>query len=351
MAVVAYMPILKARVGELLALDHAGPAVTDLVRPLLEVMQRPSKQLYGSVLDFGDRLMAVAPKGMVFAVDCRYLRTAHTDVSDSPLSLVSWDVHDRGICMIPVLSPGDGQDPAEVRSTVARHKAGACLRLGMSHLARVAGGGRGDAAHALLAAAGLGPAEVDVVIDLGEVCTEAALERAVRLGRAALTWARQRPWRSVTVAAGAFPDDIGDFPVGTSTPVPRWDAVLWSELAATAAWPEGVGYGDYAVSSPRLLGGRAPLPNLRYASKRHWHVYRYPKTATGALSSFHDLCQTVTCSGHWPAQGRNFSWGDEQVDNCARRLTGPGNATLWRAYGTSHHLAVVADRLSELGEP
>lgn len=120
MAVVAYVPILKVRVGEFLVLDHAASAAADLMRPLLEVMQRPSGQPYGSLLDFGDRLMAAAPKGMVFAVDCRYLRTAQSDRSDSPLSLVSWDVYDRGICVIPVFSPGDGQDPGDVRNAAAR---------------------------------------------------------------------------------------------------------------------------------------------------------------------------------------------------------------------------------------
>lgn len=348
---VVYMPILKGRMGEFLALDQAGPGVAGAVRPLFEVIQRPSGQLSGSVLDFGDRLMTAAPKGMVFAVDCRYLRTAHSDIADSPLSLVSSDVHDRGICIVPVFSPGDGQNPGDLRIAVAWHKAGACLRLSLHHLTQIAGGARGTATDALLGAAGLAPAEVDVVIDLGEVGTAAEREHAGYLGRAALRWVRLRPWRSVTVATGAFPADIGDFPLGTSTPVPRWDAVLWSQLADGVAWPEGIGYGDYAVSSPRLLGGRAPLPNLRYASKRHWHVFRYPRTPVGSLSSFHDLCHAVTASGHWPPQGRDFSWGDEQIDACARRLTGPGNATMWRAYGISHHMAVVAERLSQLGEP
>ena len=55
-------------------------------------------------------------------------------------------------------------------------------------------------------------------------------------------------------------------------------------------------------------------------------------------------------SNHWPAQGKDFSWGDEEVQLCAHGFK-IGNPAMWRAFGISHHLAVVADRLTTLGEP
>jgi hypothetical protein len=352
MVVTVYVPILKARRSEFLALDHAEPPVAAAIRPLLEVMQNPSGSLSGSVLEFGQQLTEAAPKGMIFAVDCRYLRpTAHSEMDESPLSLVAWHIHDQGIRMIPVFSPGDGQNPRDVREAAALHRAGGCLRLGLQHLAQVSREDSSGRVPELLEATGLPSAEVDLVIDLGEVCTHLARERAARLGRAALSWARRHLWRSVTVAAGAFPGDVGDFPVGTFTPVSRWDAYLWSALAGPPMSREEIGYGDYAVSNPRVLDSWSPLPNLRYTSKRHWHIYRYPRSATGALSTFRDLCQAVISSGHWPELGGEFSWGDKQIEEIARRHGGPGDATLWRAFGTSHHMAVVVDRLERIGEP
>jgi hypothetical protein len=347
--VAVYVPILKARRGEFLALENAWPPVTAVIKPLLEVMQNTSGSLYGSVLDFGNQLVASAPKGMTFAVDCRYLREARSETNDSPLSLVAWHTRDRGICMLPVFSPGDGQDPGDVRRAAGLHKAGGCVRLNLEHLAQAAGEDRSGGVPELLEAAGLFPAEVDLVVDLGEVCTHAARERAARLGRAALLWARRLPWRSVTVAAGAFPSKISDFPLGTATQVTRWDAVLWSALVGSGISSEAIGYGDYAVSNPRLLDGWSPLPNLRYASDRDWYVYRYPKTVSGAFRTFHDLCQAVVSSGHW--SGGEFSWGDQQIEESARQYIGPGNAIWWRAFGISHHLAAVADRLQRTGKP
>jgi hypothetical protein len=346
-----YVPILKARVSEFVALDHAEPPVAAAMRPLLEVMQEPSGSLNGSVLDFGDKLMEAAPKDMIFAVDCRYLRAARSEVSESPLSLLAWHIHDRGIRMIPVFSPGDDQNPRDVRRAVVLHKAGGCLRLGLQYLAQECDEDRGDHVPELLDVTGLAPTDVDLVIDLGEVCSHAARERAARMGRAALSWARRHPWRSVTVAAGAFPGDIGEFPVGDFTSVSRWDAYLWSALTGPQMSREEIGFGDYAVSNPRLLDSWSPLPSLRYTSKRHWHVYRYPRSASGALTTFHDLCEAVISSGHWPELGGEFSWGDQQIEEIARRFGGPGDATLWRAFGVSHHMAVVLDRLERIGEP
>jgi hypothetical protein len=205
----------------------------------------------------------------------------------------------------------------------------------------------------MLEAAGLRVSDTDLVLDLGAVRTQAAAQHAERTARAALAWARRQPWRSVTLACGAFPASISGLPYRTATPVPRWDAVLWARITGglLGGQDAGIGYGDYAVGSPELAAGRAPSPNLRYTGKRHWHVYRYPKADKGDMSTFYDLCQDVVASGHWPARGGEFSWGDEQIGRCARHHRTPGNATVWRAIGTSHHLAVVTGRLAALGEP
>jgi hypothetical protein len=348
--VVAYMPILKGRTAEFRALCHAASPVTAVVMPLLEVIPDERATLHGSVMNFGDRLMDAAPKDMVFAVDCRYLDRQGGRGSGS-LSLVARDVHDRGIVMVPVFSLARDQDFASIRQATHLHDAGGCLRLDGERAVRyVTDRGEGRASE-VLQAAGLRAAQVDLVIDMGEVSTEAAMRRAAGAAHAGVEWARRGAWRSVTLASGAFPESISGLPVRESTPVPRWDAVLWAEAAAGPGGRTDTGYGDYAVSCPRLSRGFSPLPNLRYTGKRHWHVYRYPTDPTGGMSTFHDLCRDVVSSAHWPDQGSSFSWGDEQIELRARTRNMPGNAAKWRAFGTSHHLAVVASRLAELGEP
>jgi Beta protein len=340
------MPILKGRRAEFSALCHVAEPVSSILRPLLEVLPDERMSVHGSSLRFAHRLMDSAPKDMIFAVDCHYLRP---DGSGRPLQRVAQAIHEWGITMIPVFSPGDGQDPADVRVAADLHKSGGCLRLDRAHCLSIAAR-RDDQIPEVLDAADLRTTDIDLVIDLGDVCTRETGQDAPHLARTALAWAQSRRWRSVTLASGAFPVNISDLPLGTSTPLPRWDAVLWAELVGTPIGGQDVGYGDYAVSNPEPSRGFAPLPNLRYTAKRHWHVYRYPKSPDGGMRTFGDLCLAVMASNHWPAQGKDFSWGDEQVQLCAHGFK-IGNPAMWRAFGISHHLAVVADRLTTLGEP
>lgn len=342
-----YMPILKARMAEFLAISNTSPEVQTTIRPLLEVIPDSKKGLYGGILDFGDRVMQYAPKGMIFAVDGGSL-TGNNDTTNS-LSMLSREVHDRRIPMVPVFASCEPDTLATVRSVAELHGNGACLRVrpAASRPRPIP-----DRVENVLAKAGLPPQYIDLLIDFGEIVIKEAEQEAIRPGQAALSWARRAPWRSITFAAGAFPFSISDLPLNTSTPIPRWDAVLWSELAGQPVGSGDVGYGDYTVSNPRLPPiGRPRVPNLRYTGKRHWHVYRYQPPSSGGWDTFHDLCRAVVTSDHWPPQNGPFSWGDQQIELRAKQTGRPGRPVDWRAFGISHHLAVVTDRLRTLGEP
>ncbi|MEU8460125.1 hypothetical protein [Streptomyces sp. NPDC029003] len=48
--------------------------------------------------------------------------------------------------------------------------------------------------------------------------------------------------------------------------------------------------------------------------------------------------------------GARTSWGDARLEECAtRQRAKAGGSTEWRAWGTSHHLAVVARSLMTAG--
>ena len=129
------MPILKGRRAEFSALCHVAEPVSSILCPLLEVLPDERMSVHGSSLRFAHLLMDSAPKDMIFAVNCRYLRP---DGSGRPLQRVAQAVHEWEITMIPVFSPGDGQDPADVREAADLHKSGGCLRLDRAHCLSIA---------------------------------------------------------------------------------------------------------------------------------------------------------------------------------------------------------------------
>jgi hypothetical protein len=59
---------------------------------------------------------------------------------------------------------------------------------------------------------GLSPDQCDLVIDLFEVRNERDVTRAEPVARKCVAWAIRRPWRSITVAAGAMPQSLTKLP-------------------------------------------------------------------------------------------------------------------------------------------
>jgi hypothetical protein len=150
------------------------------------------------------------------------------------------------------------------------------------------------------------------------------------------------------VVSGAFPSSISSLPKGVATALRRFDADLFDAVAASAGTP--IDYGDYGVAAPAMPGQafRGPLPSLRYTAQRDWDVYREERALPGN-ESFFTLCSRVVGSPAWA--GGSFSWGDGEIARCATSVGGPGNATQWRAYATSHHVAHVTHRLASHGAP
>ena len=66
-----------------------------------------------------------------------------------------------------------------------------------------------------------------------------------------------------------------------------------------------------------------------------------PRVRSGN-DDFFALSADLVDSAYWPATGARTSWGDAPLHECAhRQRPKAGGGTQWRAWATSHHLAVV----------
>jgi hypothetical protein len=348
--VAGYTPILKGKAGEFEALRNLGSSGIP-IRPILEIV--PGKDdVATQVTKFATALRDVIVVGTIPAVD-----TVHVDRSAGPdfdaLAVVARQLTKALIPlpMRPVFRLTDGPDRlASVAEVVQANGQGSCLRLG-SERADPDAAESAATVGPVMAAAGQDPADVDLVIDLWAVSDERDVKRAQAVAAGMIDWASTRSWRSVTLASGAFPESISHLPKDTATPLPRLDARLWT--TAQSQYPSiALDYGDYGVAHPALgQGARAPLPNLRYTTGTDWQVYRQASPKEAGNERFFRICRSVVFSEHFPGAGGEYSWGDHELSDRAHGRGGPGNAQKWRAYGTSHHLALVTDRLARLGEP
>ena len=164
-----------------------------------------------------------------------------------------------------------------------------------------------------------------------------------------LDWAyRNGPWQSVTLASGAFPDQLGP-PVAGVSAHHRHDADLYTKVVNSSP-PLLPDFGDYGVWNPRVVNNairRSRHAVLRYTHGLEWQVYRELGSITNPAPIYR-VAQAVVGSMHWPPSGASYSAGDAEIYQ--RAQTPPqvtsGNSTSWVAWAGSHHFAHVVERLT-----
>ncbi|WP_018784305.1 beta family protein [Micromonospora sp. CNB394] len=331
-----YYPILKGRKAEFRALDHIADELVPHILPIFDVP--PSDQ--GSIKAasaFSQRAQESIPRDMAIAVDVRHLPEPTTGTR-RPLQDIADDLHRWGIPALPVAHLHDTPAQlADVRDAAAPY--GGVIRLPADHTEPDAAETGARLSH-VLSATELHPEDCILILDVAEVPSDRDLTSAEPLIRKHLAWARRHPWKTVVVAAGAMPANISHVPAHTATPLRRRDFDLWKRLQE-----HDIQFADYGITCPRMSSGtRGPAPNLRYTHHDAWWAYRATRDGNGNIGIY-DICKALVSADHWPAAGRHFSWGDEQIALRAACHAGTGVATDWIAWGTSHHLAYVAAQL------
>lgn len=345
------MPILKGKPGEFIAWQKADEQVLDSTRPIFEVV--PTKGADVDLAKFLQDAVGHWPVGRLLSFDTSALdQDAVPGTETSPLTWLAGELSERDITARPVVHLDDPDGVLQAAGAAHElHGAGVCVRAGSEEqdpdvetcaleLPR------------LLDVSGLARRDIDLLFDFRFVDSPKTLQRVNGTARQLVQWATrddEPAWRSVTVACGAFPSSISHLPTDGQTALRRLDADLWCELSDLPVRP---GYGDYGVANPSMPVSvpRGPLPNLRYTHAEQWWVWREKKTLPGN-ESMRTLCARVMQSDFWPATGEAYSWGDAEIARLSRSEGGAGTATQWRAWGTSHHLAVVTDRLATLNVP
>jgi len=161
-----------------------------------------------------------------------------------------------GVDAVPVTGPArDTAYQAAVNQAVGVDNRGACIRLTSDDLGDLPG--LASELEGLQETLGLAPDKLDLVIDLQEVTprNEALVvtgTRAVLNGLPQIT-----KWRTLTLAAAAFPENLSDVPAGTVVPIPRADWTLW--LAIRGGKPSRLpAFGDYAIAQSRTDSAYRP---------------------------------------------------------------------------------------------
>ncbi len=187
----------------------------------------------------------------------------------------------------------------------------------------------------------------DLLIDLAYLPPEQDI-RAEDVMRAVDELAGFGTWRSIALLGTSMPSMLGGvITQGTVGEIPRREWELWSALGQCG--PRRMpSYGDYVIqhpSPPQDGGGPSMRANIRYTTGNATVVARgQGPVVTEGREQYRELCQQLVDRPEFA--GRDYSWGDEQIADCASGTMEPGSNNAWRGAGSSHHLRWVTDQLT-----
>jgi hypothetical protein len=269
-------------------------------------------------------------------------------IGASELSGIHQQALMAGIDFVPVMTAGVRKPLDAVAATAKRSGVGALIRLRMTRPDPGRLGWRALLSKEL-DALGIGVAEADLMLDL-EFLEPSVVIKPEQIRDVLELASAVGPWRTVTVNGTSMPSSLAQYSRAELTPLHRIEWSLFQSVADDAHRP--IGFGDHAIQGPRSpkSGGRGPIPNIRYTHEAATWVALGTATVARlgvpeARREYVRLCQMVL--GQLASSGRDYSWGDALMEDCARGLLQAEGQTMWRGVGTSHHLTTVAYQLQE----
>lgn len=341
-----YMPVLKAKGGELSALRSATQSA---LSPLIEIPPPTGTKSAEDALKKMATDLADAWRHEIHVDVAPFVRAVGEVLPSGShvLDILHAELSRHGIMMIPVTSVGAATTfQAAVARVAAASGRGAALRLQGTDLDRPTT----ILAYATAAATaiGLASSDIDLIADVAVITTlnSAGRVTAVTNTLTALSGAR---WHGCFVISGGYPGNPTGVAIGSVSHLRRADWDFW--VAGRGGFGMPSIYGDYGVDAPTFpaTGGRA-YSNLKYTTTAEWLFVRGENvTSPGGYAVFNSNCRIIKARPEY--SGAAFSMGDTYIDSKCAMSASTGNATQWRAAMYSHHIAMVVDQLTGLGAP
>jgi len=350
-----YVPILKGRDGEYGALTCLSAASRERITPLIELPpipwdfeeEKPARTIDAHLKKVAEKLGRAWGSGRNLFLDFIWIAEAERMADGRhPVEYVFGSARAWGLALIPVVGLLRGEDYLfACAREIRQDQRGVCIWIQREDFVDFSD--LNAELERVLTGVRLAPSEADLLLDLRALTPDARRIDA----RNALSLISKVPnldrWRTFMLAATSFPENLIGLPPSDCSFIPRLEWELWRDVLARRPHRMPT-FGDYGIShpepsevDPRVM---RPSASVRYTANGSWLVLKGRNLRDHGYEQFHDVCGDLI--GRAEYSGRQFSWGDEYIDDCARRRVGTGNLTTWRKVGTSHHLAFVLRELA-----
>ncbi|MBK8972362.1 MAG: beta family protein [Hahellaceae bacterium] len=359
-----YLPIYKAKPGELEACANAKKMHDRRMLPLFEVCRigksirnaarfKGSNALTCAYLDEVAQQIADVRKGRMVLIDAyQWNPDSLTETGEHVLPYIYSRLESLGVSVIPVIGYDRWESPVyriAMQGVEISTEGYFCLRLD-SHAIEDAADPEffEEQVLRILNDLSIEPAHCAILIDFGDV-TAVSIEDLGNQAERVMQVLAPMGFKYFSTAGCSLPTSI-DAAVkkqNTTGKVLRREMLLWQ--AMRVGYPDLKWlFGDYGVRGPNTAEDMiSPNTNgkIRHTIGQNYYVVRGHSMKEGDKGAqMYKLAKTVVESTHY--MGKDFSWGDARILACSNGVF-KGNSTQWIAIDTSHHLAWVVAEVEE----
>lgn len=377
-----YVPVLKWKSAEMLALMHIPNKHKDLIVPLIEIVlpsvnaykdkerkkRKTDEEIHVEMVEkiINKRFLEIPEEIENFwgnhelYVDVTLLHNKEktNELKVATLNAIINGVKLRKVKIIPVINlVDDSLIISNIRSLVSKKEISElCLRITSSNLKDVEV--LDSKITSLLNYLGIEKQKTHIFIDLKFID---ATSNYGALFSQAQSIRDLTQFKEFVFSSGAFPVDMSKCPFEETTYLPRLDWTNWKSNVVEKEINRVPIYSDYSMRYPLYndsLQFLEATSTLKYTVDSQWMIMKGKKRALEMyLVHANMLVQTPEFKQATYNQGSDFSFGDEYITKKAKHfhkyvldksIRGMGRTPDWITVGISHHTAVVMHQLSIL---
>lgn len=346
-----YVPILKVKRGEKMALQSISPTLQGNITPLLEIVERTGGKPVDAHLD-------TAFTGLADSIQS-YSRCFLDTLEIAPDGpMVAEEIFRRAFAAGILFTPVTGINrTADIAAALNHQSHGIAIRLTRNDFEK---GSLHKNLLSFMNQHGLATEETDLIVDLGPV------EDLIVNGVNALTesFVADVPviqqWRTFTISACAFPLSMGVINRHSHDLIKRSEWISWRDYLHTRRQklPRHPTFSDCAIQHPKGVEGFDPRimqvsASVRYTSGKNWLLIKGESTRNVPAKEQFPKLASLLVFGHLKShfKGENHCKGCALIKEAADGVKGLGSAEVWRRLGTIHHITTVVQELASLPSP
>ena len=365
MTIKSYVPILRWKLGEILAMERLYPKDRESMTPLIEfIMPAPTtdKKDYNKILeDSKSKFLRVLP-----GVTHQIIKSWGKSPILVDVHLLDGDIRTRAfeeilssastldifaipvVYIIPVTSTDADMNTRQIAIKYSKiNNRGLCIRIDRSHLDN---DNIAEHIENFVKENKLNIENTDILVDLQVVDkdtkTDSVVEKLSRLPNI-------NKWRSFIVSGGAFPKDLSDLSKHEHHQLERFDWILCKNIISNRTLKRQPIFSDYTIQHPIFYGsvpGANTSASIRYTNDEKWEIMRgeglrNPKGAGHKQYPGH--AQLMVKASFF--KGAGYSFGDGYIAlRASPDNKNNGSPTTWVTAGINHHLTLVARQITDL---